>query len=260
REYRAAAKLRRPQDLRLRRPSADELSPGPILNPDRAAPPRLKAGSLVLTWGRLCQGLCIIESWSVSCFPACRSEPDLRAQRLLAGPTSHSVAVRDGSTMIPLSAERAQENETNLRNGSSGPRSRTVRSPGSARTDRVLEEGGVGGRGVCESGSGGLHDSPLDDEAGGHVFPQRHEQLARQGHDQRLLDAPAIGLDAIFEPQRQGRIGLMATPQPGQFDEGCSQARIAGLGGPLFALDAAAAPRRGREPGIGGDLTPIGEG
>jgi hypothetical protein len=33
-----------------------------------------------------------------------RSEPGLGAQRLLAGPTSHSVAVRDGSTKIPLSA------------------------------------------------------------------------------------------------------------------------------------------------------------
>src|SRR5579863_10294206 len=152
----------------------------------------------------------IIETLSMSCFRDCRSEPGQRAQRLLAGPTSHSVAVRYGSTMISLSTERARENETNLRNGSSGPWTRTVRSPASARTDQVLEEGGIGGRGVCESGSGGLHDSPLDDETRGHVFPQRHEQLARQGDEQRLLDAPAIGLDAIFEPQRQGRFGLMA--------------------------------------------------
>ena len=133
---------------------------------------------LVLTWGRLCQAMTIEPSW-VSCFPDRRFEPDLQAQRLLAGPTSHSVAVRDGSTMIPPSAERAQENETNLRSGSSGPWTRTVRSPGSARTDRVLEEGGDCGR-ICESaGSGGLHHSPLDDETGCHVFPQRHEQLAR---------------------------------------------------------------------------------
>jgi len=190
----------------------------------------------------------IIETLSMSCFRDCRSEPGQRAQRLLAGPTSHSVAVRYGSTMIPLSTERARENETNLRNGSSGPWTRTVRSPASARTDQVLEEGGIGGRGVCESGSGGLHDSPLDDETRGHVFPQRHEQLARQGDEQRLLDAPAIGLDAIFEPQRQGRFGLMAAPQPGQFDKGCTQAGIAGLGGALFTSDASAAPWRGARP------------
>ena len=121
--------------------------------------------------------------------------------------------------MIPLSTELARENETNLSNGCSGPWTRTVRSPASARTDQVLEEGGIGGRRRLQSGSGGRHDSPLDDETGGHVFPQRHEQLARQGDEQGLLDAPAIGLDAIFEPQRQGRFGLMAAPQPGQFDK-----------------------------------------
>src|SRR5271156_3227509 len=95
------------------------------------------AHPLVLTWERLCQVSCISESLAASCFPDRRSEPDLRAQRLLAGPTSPSVAVRDGSTMIPLSGERAQENETNLRNGCSGPWTRTVRSPASARTDQV---------------------------------------------------------------------------------------------------------------------------
>jgi hypothetical protein len=150
---------------------------------------------LILTWGRLCQGACIIEALSMTFFRHRRSEPGLRAQRLLTGPTSHSVAVRDGSTMIPLSTERAQENETNLRNGSSGPWTRTVRSPGSARTDRVLEEGEL-----REGGSGGLHDGPFNDETRGHVFPQRHDELARQRHDQRLLDAPATSLDAIFKP------------------------------------------------------------
>ena len=148
---------------------------------------------------------------SMTFFRDCRSKPGLRAQRLLTGPTSHSVAAVDGSTMISLSAEWAQENETNLRNGSSGPWTRTVRSPASARTDRVLEEGGVWEE-FCERGSGILHDRPLDDETGGYVFPQRHEQLARQGDDERLLNAPAIGLDALFEPQRQGRSGLMAAP------------------------------------------------
>src|SRR5580658_5824834 len=141
-----------------------------------------------------------------------RSEPGLGAQRVLAGPTSHSVAVRDGSTKIPLSAAWAKENETNLRNGSSGPWTRTVRSPASSRTDRVLEERGN----LAGAALGGLHDSPLDGETGGDVFPQRHEQLARQGDDQRLLDAPAVGLEAIFEPQRQGRIWVdgAATAKP----------------------------------------------
>ena len=52
---------------------------------------------------------------------------------------SYPVAVRDGCTNIPLAAGRAQEDETILESGIQAKR-RSVRPPGSARTDRVLED------------------------------------------------------------------------------------------------------------------------
>ena len=49
-----------------------------------------------------------------------RSEPIARSGRFLARSNSHSVAVRDGCTNIPLTAVKAQEDETILINGVSG--------------------------------------------------------------------------------------------------------------------------------------------
>src|SRR5450759_2748556 len=46
-----------------------------------------------------------------------RSEPIARSGRFLARSNSHSVAVRDGYTNIPLAAVGAQEDETILFNG-----------------------------------------------------------------------------------------------------------------------------------------------
>src|ERR1019366_3657214 len=46
-----------------------------------------------------------------------RSEPIARSGRFLARSNSHSVAVRDGNTNIPLAAVGAQEDETILFNG-----------------------------------------------------------------------------------------------------------------------------------------------
>jgi hypothetical protein len=58
----------------------------------------------------------------------------------LARSTSHSVAARHGCTNIPLAAVGAQEDETILAYGFSKPWVFTVRPPGSARTDQVLED------------------------------------------------------------------------------------------------------------------------
>jgi len=59
------------------------------------------------------------------------------AARFRARSTSHSVAVRDGCTKIPLTAGRAQEDENLSRNRLFRPRLASVRPPGSVRTDPV---------------------------------------------------------------------------------------------------------------------------
>src|SRR5208283_1927791 len=80
---------------------------------------------------------------------------------------------------------------------------------------------------ICESAerlsSGGLHHGSLNDDASGDIFPQRHQQLARQRHDSRLLHAAAVAFDSFFEPQSQRRLRLMAQPQPCELDESGSQ-------------------------------------
>jgi hypothetical protein len=67
---------------------------------------------------------------------------------------------------------------------------------------------------ICESAerlsSGGLHHGSLNDDASGDIFPQRHQQLARQRHDNRLLHAATVAFDPFFEPQSQRRLRLMA--------------------------------------------------
>src|SRR6185295_13242389 len=58
--------------------------------------------------------------------------------------------------------------------------------------------------------SGTFHHGSLDDNACGHIFPERYEQLARQRHDCRLLKTAAIAPDPFFKPQGQRRVRLMA--------------------------------------------------
>src|SRR5271170_7163429 len=60
------------------------------------------------------------------------------AARFRARSTSHTVAVRDGCTNIPLAAGRAQEDENLSRKRRFRPRLASVRPPGSVRTDHVL--------------------------------------------------------------------------------------------------------------------------
>ena len=63
-----------------------------------------------------------------------------RSDRFHTRSNSHSVAVRGGCTNIPLAAVAAQEDETILNSGFFGPFPCSVRPPGSARTDQVLED------------------------------------------------------------------------------------------------------------------------
>ena len=88
----------------------------------------------------------------------------------------------DGCTKIPRAAHRAHEDETILETGVLGHgllRFVHLDLPGLIE---VQEDDGV--RLVCSSS--GRHRSAFDDNAGGHIFAERDQQLSRQGHDRRL--------------------------------------------------------------------------
>ena len=53
--------------------------------------------------------------------------------------------------------------------------------------------------------------------------------------------------------------GWFCSQKPSKFDQRRSEARVSGFGDPLFVADRAALPRRRRQPGVGGDLTPVVE-
>src|SRR6266404_5040479 len=93
------------------------------------------------------------------------------AARFRARSTSHAVAAHSGCTKIPLSAGRAQEDENHSRKRHFRPWLATVRLPGSARTDQVLEDDGI--RLVYLLGN--LHRNAFDNDTGGHVFPERDQ-------------------------------------------------------------------------------------
>jgi len=123
--------------------------------------------------------------------------------------TSHTVAVRDGCTNIPLAAGRAQEDENLSRKRRFRPRIASVRPPGSVRTDQVLEIT------VLDAWKAGLSSSSpnhgaFDHDPGGHIFPERDQQLSRQRHDRRLAPATAVTFHSVLEPEGECRARLMA--------------------------------------------------
>jgi hypothetical protein len=122
--------------------------------------------------------------------------------------TSHSVAIRNGCSNIPLAADGAQEDETILLLGflgHGGLRFIHLDPPGLIRSWKNME--------LSEAVSlGRFHHDSLDDDAGGHIFPQRHQRLARQRDNGRLLETAAIAPDALFKPEGQRRLRLMAQP------------------------------------------------
>src|SRR6266480_3892390 len=107
-----------------------------------------------------------IETSPVFRYP--RPKPHLRdTARFRARSTSHADAAHSSCTKIPLSAGRAQEDENHSRKRHFRPWLDTVRLPGSARTDQVLEMTGLR---VCSLGN--LHRNAFDNNTGGHVFPE----------------------------------------------------------------------------------------
>src|SRR6478752_9831424 len=142
------------------------------------------------------------------------------AARFRARSTSHTVAVRDGCTNIPLAAGRAQEDENLSRKRRFRPRPASVRPPGSVRTDHVLR---ITVLDAWKTGllSGGPNHCAFDHDPSAHIFPERDQQLSRQRHDRCLAPTTAVTFDSVLEPEGEGRAWLMAYPKPGELNHRC---------------------------------------
>jgi len=163
-----------------------------------------------LTWGFPSQGM-KISSASVKLqwlFRYPRSEPFSQPGRYRTRSNSHSVAVRDGCTKIPLAADGAQENETILESGFLSHASLRFVHPDPPELIRSWKIRKFGQR----LSSSGFHHGSFDDDAGGDIFPQCHQQLARQCDYGRLFMTAAVARDPFFKPQSQRGLRLMAQP------------------------------------------------
>src|SRR3981189_1382043 len=103
----------------------------------------------------------------------------------------------------------------------------------------------------------GFRSSPLEDGTSRHhasfkITPERHQQLARQRHDGDAADAAFRGTDTRPEPDAQIAVGLIAQPQPGEFDPGGSSLAVTSLADPLVMRHVSALERARRE----ADITP----
>src|SRR6478752_9037789 len=134
--------------------------------------------------------------------------------------TSHTVAVCDGCTKIPLAAGRAQEDENLSRKRRFRPRLASVRPPGSVRTDHVPR---ITVSDDVEDGlsSGGPNHGAFDHDPSTHIFPERNQQLSRQRHDRRLAPTTAVTFHSVLEPEGECRAWLMAYPKPGELNHRC---------------------------------------
>src|SRR5271157_1317675 len=142
------------------------------------------------------------------------------AARFRARSTSHTVAVRDGCTNIPLAAGRAQEDENLSRKRRFRPRLASVRPPGSVRTDPVLR---ITVLDAWKTGlsSGRPNHGAFDHDSSAHILTERDQQLSRERHDRRLAPTTAVTIVSVLEPEGERRARLMAQPKPGQLDHRC---------------------------------------
>src|SRR6202030_4558732 len=91
------------------------------------------------------------------------------------------------------------------------------------------------------------------------ITPERHQQLACQRHDGDAADAAFRGTDTRPEPHAQISVGLIAQPQPGEFDPGGSPLAVAGLADPLVVGHVSALKRARRVADITRQLAAIVE-
>src|ERR1700740_2529472 len=83
--------------------------------------------------------------------------------------------------------------------------------------------------------------------------------LACQRHDGDAADAAFRGTDTRPEPDAQIAVGLIAQPQPGEFDPGGSPLAVAGLADPLVVGHVSALKRARRVADITRQLAAIVE-
>jgi hypothetical protein len=125
-----------------------------------------------------------------------------------AGSNSHTVAAVNGCNNIPRTCGDGSGERDQL--GIEGQIELRFVHPGSARICRSWKIAKI--LGLHARPSGALHHNALDNDAEGDIFPQRDQQLSRQGDYGRLLQTTAIAQDAFFKPQRQRRLRLVAKP------------------------------------------------
>src|SRR5215210_5385719 len=75
----------------------------------------------------------------------------------------------------------------------------------------------------------GLEGGACWDDALGRIAPERDQELAGKRHDRDPADPSTPLPDAGAEPAAQGRVRLMAEPEPGELDHGMAQAGVASL-------------------------------
>jgi len=102
----------------------------------------------------------------------------------------------------------AQENETILESGFLSHASLRFVHPDPPELIRSWKIRKFGQR----LSSSGFHHGSFDDDAGGDIFPQCHQQLARQCDYGRLFMTAAVARNPFFKPQSQRGLRLMAQP------------------------------------------------
>ena len=96
--------------------------------------------------------------------------------------------------------------------GISQPAPLTVRLSG-IRRERCLDRNAVASIRLAL-----LQYSTLWDLTVSYVAPKGNQQLARKSHDCDPANSAALSSDSLLEPAGQCAVGLIAYPQPGQFN------------------------------------------
>src|SRR3954471_6015139 len=106
---------------------------------------------------------------------------------------SHPVAVRSGCTNIPRAAGGGSGGRDHSNTRLFKPAVEPVRPPGSPGADQAL-----GDDRIRVSAGSDFHRGPLDNDTGGHIPPQRNQQLSCERDDHRFAET-ASALDPFME-------------------------------------------------------------